>query len=161
MTAEEHFSQGLRAILDGVGEQLRRAGIEIELPDAAEEGDGRVRVMFVSPDLQGAVDEMGQSVRDQVVMVRVDEDTLQKLDAWVAIDAVKSRSEAAALFIREGLKVRQPELSKLQAALDDVEQAKERLRRQAREVLGGVEEGGEAAVEEAQEVHPGSSPGEA
>ncbi|MBX2804102.1 MAG: hypothetical protein KTR31_40945 [Myxococcales bacterium] len=141
MTAEEHFSQGLRAILEGVSEQLRRAGIEIEVPDMSGdgEGNGKVRVAFVSPDLREAVDEMGQSVRDQVVMVRVDEHTLAKLDAWVAIDAVKSRSEAAALFIREGLKVRQPELSKLEAALAEVEEAKERLRKQAREVLGGDE----------------------
>lgn len=137
MTAGEHFTQGLRAILEGVSEELRKAGIEIEVPEAGEEGSGRVRVAFVSPDLKDAVHEMGQAVRDQVVMVRVDEDTLAKLDAWVAIDAVKSRSEAAALFIREGLKVRQPELSKLQAALDEVEVAKERLRQQAREVLGG------------------------
>ena len=138
MTAEEHFTEGLRAILEGVSEQLRKAGIEIDLPDADEGEKGRVRVAFVSPDLKSAVSEMGKSVRDQVVMVRVDEATLAKLDAWVAIDAVKSRSEAAALFIREGLKVRQPELSKLEQALDEVEQAKERLRQQAREVLGGV-----------------------
>lgn len=139
MTAEEHFTQGLRAILEGVSDQLRKAGIQIDLPDAEAEEGGRVRVAFVSPDLKDAVHEMGRSVRDQVVMVRVDEDTLQKLDAWVAIDAVKSRSEAAALFIREGLKVRQPELSKLQEALDEVENAKERLRKQAREVLGGLD----------------------
>lgn len=136
MTAEEHFTQGLRAILEGVGEQLRKAGIEIDLPEEGRDGPGRVRVAFVSPDLKDAVDEMGQAVRDQVVMVRVDEGTLQKLDAWVAIGAVKSRSEAAALFIREGLKVRHPELAKLQEALDEVEVAKERLRQQAREVLG-------------------------
>ena len=137
--SEEHFTQGLRAILDGVRDQLKRAGIEIEMPDLASEEaeERRVRVVLVSPDLKDAVDEMGQSVRDQVVMVRVDEETLAKLDAWVAIDAVKSRSEAAALFIREGLKVRQPELSKLEQALAEVEAAKERLRKQAREVLGG------------------------
>ena len=69
-------------------------------------------------------------------MVRIDEETSQALDAWVETDAVKSRSEAAALFIHEGLKVRSQELDKLKDALGDLEKAKQRLRKQAREVLG-------------------------
>ena len=69
-------------------------------------------------------------------MKRVDEDTRRKLDAWVASGAVKSRSEAAALFIQEGLKVRATELERLGDAIQAVEQAKERLRRKARDVFG-------------------------
>lgn len=140
MTAEERFTQGVRAILEGVKEQLERAGITIELPPWSkdvDDTDRRVKVVVVSPDLKQAVEELGQQVRDQVVMVRVDSETLGKLDAWVATGAVKSRSEAAALFIREGLKVRDAELSRLEAALAEVEAAKERLRAQAREVFGG------------------------
>ena len=69
-------------------------------------------------------------------MVRVDEDTRRKLDDWVGSGAVKSRSEAAALFIREGLKVRASELDKLGEAIQGVEEAKERLRKKARDVFG-------------------------
>jgi len=50
-------------------------------------------------------------------MVRVDEDTSNALDAWVEAGAVKSRSAAAALFIREGLKVRDSELQDLKKGL--------------------------------------------
>ena len=64
-----------------------------------------VKVVCVSPDLKESVEEMGATQRDQVVMVRVDEGTREQLDAWVATGAVKSRSEAAALFIREGRSV--------------------------------------------------------
>jgi Arc/MetJ-type ribon-helix-helix transcriptional regulator len=69
-------------------------------------------------------------------MVRVDEATSQALDAWVATGAVKSRSEAAALFIREGLKVRADELARLRDSLRELDEAKERLHRRAMEVFG-------------------------
>jgi hypothetical protein len=139
MASEEQFTQGVQAILEGVRGQLKAAGIEIELPNrrSDKEEDRRMKVVFVSPDLRESVDEMSESVRDQVVMVRVDQPTLERLEAWVATGAVKSKSEAAALFIREGLKVRQPELDKLEQALAEVEAARERLRTQAREVFGG------------------------
>jgi hypothetical protein len=71
--------------------------------------------------------------------VRVDKETLRELDAWVETDAVKSRSEAAALFIREGLNVRSSELGELKDALDTVAKAKARLRDAARSVFGEPE----------------------
>ncbi len=49
---------------------------------------------------------------------------------------MKSRSAAAALFIREGLKVRDSELQELKDALTDVDRARERLREKAKDVLG-------------------------
>ena len=74
-------------------------------------------------------------------MVRVDSETAEKLDAWVETDAIKSRSQAAALFIREGLRVREKELAELEEALDDLNEAKSRLRERAREVLGPDNQG--------------------
>lgn len=96
----------------------------------------RLKVVCVAPGVKDTVEEMSRTPRDQVLMVRVDEATSRDLDAWVGTGAVKSRSEAAALFIREGLKVRQTELEKLREALSDVEAAKERLKERAREVFG-------------------------
>ena len=95
-----------------------------------------VKVVFVAPDLQESVDAMNREQRDQVIMVRVDEATLRQLDAWVKTEAVKSRSEAAAVFIREGLKVRASELEKLEDALADVDRARERLHERVKEVFG-------------------------
>jgi hypothetical protein len=139
VTAEERLDEGVRALFDGIQAQLERAGIAIEFPEVSGEGQRRMKVVVVAPDLKDAVDELSQQTRDQVVMVRVDQDTLRKLDAWMATGAVKSRSEAAALFIQEGLKVREAELSRLDAAIAEVDAAKERLRKQAREVFGGKE----------------------
>ena len=96
----------------------------------------RVKVVCVSPDLKESVEEMGRKQRDNVVMVRVDGETLESLDAWVATGAVKSRSEAAALFIREGLEVRSDELDQLRDALREVREAQEKLKNKAKEIFG-------------------------
>ena len=97
---------------------------------------GPIKVVCVAGNIRDSVDALGESARDRVLMVRVDEHTITALDAWVETGAVKSRSEAAALFIREGLKVRARELGDLNEALEDVDQARHRLREKAREVLG-------------------------
>ncbi len=103
-------------------------------------GRGGIKVVCVPPDLKSSAEQMKEQQRDQVVMVRVDEETRDKLDDWVRTGAVKSRSEAAALFIREGLAVRDDELERLRGALHEVEEAQERLHRKAREVFGGESE---------------------
>ena len=143
----------LPKILDTVRAQLAKAGIEFEsccapAPGSAKEGEessggaggtsarSKVKVVCVAPDLQQAVQEMCGCNRDQVVMVRVDQETNTKLDTWVETGAVKSRSEAAALFIREGLKVRESELERLRDVLQSYNEAKDRLRREARDAFG-------------------------
>lgn len=118
--------------------RMNEHGIDFDFPEGFNfcEGMPGVKVVCVAPDLKESVEEMGQTQRDHVVMVRVDAETLKDLDAWVATGAVKSRSEAAALFIREGLKVRSDELAHLRDALREVEEAQERLKARAKEIFG-------------------------
>ncbi len=135
-------------ILSQVQEKLRNAGIDLDcLCDGeggidlsalscCDEESGPLRVVCVNANVGDVLDEMGQSKRDQVLMVRVDEKTAEQLDDWVETGAVKSRSEAAALFIREGLHVRASELGNLEDAIQKVDQAKQELRERVREVLG-------------------------
>jgi hypothetical protein len=132
----------LDGVLEAVKSKLHAIGIDFErcctVGDAVGAAEGRrpaVKVVCVAPDLGESVREMGRKARDQVVMVRVDADTATTLDAWVETGAVRSRSEAAALFIQEGLKVRAAELDRLRDALAGVEEARERLRREARGVF--------------------------
>ena len=127
-------SEDWRSIWERVRTELAEAGVDIE--KLGDRIGGAVKVVFVTPDIKDSVDEMSKEQRDQALMVRVDADTLRQLDEWVKTEAVKSRSEAAALFIREGLKVRASELEKLQDALADVDLAKERLQEKVREVFG-------------------------
>ena len=127
-------SEDWRSIWERVRTELAEAGVDIE--KLGDRIGGAVKVVFVTPDIKDSVDEMSKAQRDQALMVRVDADTLRQLDEWVKTEAVKSRSEAAALFIREGLKVRASELEKLQDALAEVDRAKERLQEKVREVFG-------------------------
>ena len=136
----------LMAILEPLRKELAGLGIDFDTicrcaGDKSGSGKAKVKFVCVAPNLQESMAEMGESARDQVVMVRVDEETAKTLAAWVETGAVKSRSEAAALFIREGLKVRASELDTLNEALSDVRAARDRLRRQAREAFGMEEDG--------------------
>ncbi len=136
-------SLGLGNLMEAVKKKLDEIDIEAICGcDEDDPGSGKpkVKVVCVPPNLKESLAEMGGTARDHVVMVRVDEETATTLDAWVETGAAKSRSEAAALFIREGLKVRASELEKLNEALSDVRAARDRLRRQARDAFGLEEE---------------------
>ena len=139
------------SFFDEIKEKLQEFSIDIEDMCGPDFDKSKIKIVCVAPGLADSVREMGRSIRDQVVMVRIDEDSSKSLDAWVEAGAVKSRSEAAALFIREGLKVRGSELEKLQDALKDVEAAKQRLRNQAKNIFG-EEEDDESEAEENSET---------
>ncbi len=139
----EDFNINFGGVWKKIQSQLKSRGIDIDFDlgegfdfSSSEEEWPNIKVVCVAPDLKESVEEMGQTQRDQVVMVRVDEATLESLDAWVATSAVKSRSEAAALFIREGLKVRAAELEQLRDALREVQEAQDRLKERAKEIFG-------------------------
>lgn len=123
-----------------LGETIRKAlkdlGVEFEMICGVGDLDDGLKVVGIGVGVKESIEELGKSPRDQVIMVRVDGPTMATLDAWVESGAVKSRSEAAALFIKEGLMVRAAELQKLEAALRDVKEARDRLRQRAREVFG-------------------------
>ena len=124
-------------VLSMLGEQLKKQGIDLKKLSEDCLSGFPFKVVCVTSDLEDSLREMGEETRDQVVMVRIDDETTENLDDWVETGAVKSRSEGAALFIREGLKVRAEELARLKDALADVKAAKEKLREQAKDVLGG------------------------
>jgi Arc/MetJ-type ribon-helix-helix transcriptional regulator len=129
-----------RNILDRIQDQLEELGVRLDLNKELELPNN-VKFFGVGLGLKDSVKEMNESPRDQVVMVRVDGDTARTLDDWVESGALKSRSEAAALFIREGLKIHADELNELRSALDDLETARERVRRKAKEVFGDTNVG--------------------
>ncbi len=121
-------------VLDQIRRTLKNKGIDLETCCSENEPD--VKLICLESNLGRSLAEVGSTARDQVVMVRLDKETSKLLDDWTATGAVKSRSEAAALFIREGLRIRTRELEQLRGALDQVEEARKRLREQARTVLG-------------------------
>ncbi len=122
-------------VIDQISKTLAEHGIDFRIAMAGD-NLANCTVMCLTGDMKATVAEMGKASRDQVVMVRVDEETKRALDAWVETGAVKSISEAAALFIREGINVRSGELDELREALDEVGEARKRLEEKAREVIG-------------------------
>ena len=136
--SKEGRKGSINNLISSIIETIESLGVEIG--DEVEEGlrdlKGDWKVVTITPDLGESVREMGESPRDHTVMVRTDEKTSKQLDSWVEIGAVKSRSEAAALFIREGLQMRADELAELEEALQKVEAAKQNLRNKARTVFG-------------------------
>jgi Arc/MetJ-type ribon-helix-helix transcriptional regulator len=119
-----------------VQEKLKESGLELENFCCDDATGSRVKVVCIASDLRESFEEMGQFPRGQTVMIRTDEETSDTLDAWVETGYFKSRSEAAALFLREGLKLRASELKKLSDTLQQVKKAKERLHEKATEIFG-------------------------
>ena len=70
-----------------------------------------------------------RQTRDNVVMVRVDKDSLARMDELVEAEVVGSRSEAAAYLITEGINARQGLFNAISAKVDEIRKAKEELRK--------------------------------
>ena len=69
-----------------------------------------------------------RSARDSVVMVRVNKESLAKLDDLVEAGIANSRSEAAAFLIAEGTKSRRDLFEKIAEKVEEIRKAKEELR---------------------------------
>ena len=122
---------------DSIAEMIKAQGIDLEELCDMDALGAQCKVICLDPNLGESVQEMGLLPRDVTLMVRTDDKTSQALDAWRETGYFKSRSEAAALFLREGLKVRGSELEKLKDDLQEVEKAKTVLHAKARKILEG------------------------
>jgi len=123
-------------VLNLVREKLKEKGLDLENLCCDEGAGSGVKVICVAAGLEESFQEMEKFPRGQTVMIRTDEETSRTLDAWVETGHFKSRSEAASLFLREGLKLRASELEKLTDALEQVKKAKERLHEKAGALFG-------------------------
>ena len=67
--------------------------------------------------------------RSNVVMTRLNDEDLKKIDALVEVEAFKSRSEAAAFFIKEGVQARQDLFQKVTSTVEKIRELKEQARK--------------------------------
>lgn len=70
-----------------------------------------------------------KATRDNVVMLRVDSESLEKIDELVDSGLTNSRSAAAAFLVEEGIKARSDLFDKIAEEAEVIRQAKERIRR--------------------------------
>ena len=67
--------------------------------------------------------------RDGVVMVRVNQESLERIDELIEAGLVGSRSEAAAYLIAEGIKARQGLFDGISSKIEAIRKAREELQR--------------------------------
>ena len=79
----------------------------------------------------GKAIESALSARDHVVMVRVNDESLKKLDALVQSGIFKSRSESAAFLISEGVKAQEALFNRISERITEIE----RLRSELKEII--------------------------
>jgi len=72
---------------------------------------------------------MGLEGRDNVVMTRLNNEDLSRIDALVEVEVFKSRSEAAAFFIKEGIQTRKDLFEKVMPTVDKIRELKEEAKR--------------------------------
>ena len=77
--------------------------------------------------------------RDNVVMVRVDKESLARMDELVEAELAGSRSEAAARLITEGIKARQGLFDAISTKVEEIRRAKEDLKKLLEEEQQGAE----------------------
>jgi Arc/MetJ-type ribon-helix-helix transcriptional regulator len=72
----------------------------------------------------------GLGDRGNVVMTRLDDADLKQIDALVEVEAFKSRSEAAAFFIRQGMQARKDLFEKVMPTVEKIRELKEQAKRE-------------------------------
>ena len=76
----------------------------------------------------GKAIEQALSARDHVVMVRVNDEALRGLDALIQSGIFKSRSEAAAFLISEGIKAQAPLFDRIKERISEIERLRTELK---------------------------------
>ena len=110
------LSDNVDEIVDEVNKTVRVA--IVKGVDAAE---------TIGENIRDTIQGMRGS-RDNVVMVRVDKASLERLDDLVEAGIMSSRSEAAAFLIAEGIKARQPLFDRIGEKIQEIRRAKDELR---------------------------------
>jgi len=110
-----------------------------EKEEEGEEEDECAKIGVVCADMpdMSKLQEVAKSIRvvlkerGNVIMTRLNDDDLEKIDALVEVELFKSRSEAVAYFIHEGIKARRDLFDKVTPTVEKIRQ----LKKEARETL--------------------------
>ena len=118
-----------------------KANSEEKVTEPTPESKGQGTSKSNEPGIKNAwkqVENIGQAIGDalqgrgNVVMVRVNDEALGNLDMLVEADVVKSRSEAAAWLINEGVKTNQELFQKIGEVTHQISALREKLRETVR-----------------------------
>jgi hypothetical protein len=117
---DESRSRTRNAVIEGIEDVDRAAREALDV--------SKVVAANVGESIRETIKSV-RSNRDSVVMVRVNKESLRRLDQLVDCGLTNSRSEAAALLITEGIKARTDLYDKIAEQSEVIRNAREELKR--------------------------------
>jgi hypothetical protein len=118
-------------------EELPVEEVELEISDEPAEGqEAKPKGRDVLGMIKGALDT-ALAGRGNVIMVRVNDETLKAIDMLIEADVCKSRSEGAAFLINQGIKASSDLYERISGITDQITELKGKLREI---VAGGSQE---------------------
>lgn len=117
---------------------------EIDIDEEKEEKKVKCVVQMCCPEgedvariKEKVLMKLGEKLggRSNVVMTRLNDEDLKQIDALVEVEIFKSRSEAAAFFIKEGIQARKDLFQKVMPTVEKIRE----LRNQAKKSLSKIE----------------------
>jgi Arc/MetJ-type ribon-helix-helix transcriptional regulator len=109
--------------------QTRSQGAGSRAGETIDEITSTLRDLFSRvPDTFGKAVERAINVRDTTVLLRLSEESSDKLDTLVSAGIFKSRAEAAAFLIDEGIKAQSALFQRIQDKLTEIEKLRSELR---------------------------------
>jgi len=106
--------------------------------DKKEEDEECIKVCCPDEDLSELTKKVKEKIligigelegRSNVVMTRLNDEDLVKIDALVEVEVFKSRSEAAAFFIKEGIQSRKDLFQKVMPTVDRIRELKDQAKK--------------------------------
>jgi hypothetical protein len=121
----EHQNQGEERLTS----QTRNQGAAGRAGETIDEITSTLRDLFSRvPDTFGKAVERAINVRDTTVLLRLSEESSDKVDTLVSAGVFKSRAEAAAFLIDEGIKAQSALFQRIQDKLTEIEKLRDELR---------------------------------
>lgn len=109
-------------------ESRQKSGFDELASSVKEVAQKTGEVLNKATESIGKAIESALAARDHVVMVRVNEDSLKSLDALVQSGIFKSRSEAAAFLISEGVKAQAALFERISQRIAEIERLRSELK---------------------------------
>lgn len=129
--AAEEVAEKVEEVVEEKAEEAKGAAAGMKSTASKTINDAIRQVETITENIGKALTTALQD-RANVVMVRVNDDSLAYLDMLVEADITKSRSESAAFLINEGIKANEPLFDKIRNITDQIAALKSQLRETVR-----------------------------
>ena len=107
----------------------QRQGAGSRAGETIDEITSTLRDLFSRvPDTFSKAVERAINVRDTTVLIRLSDEASDKVDTLVSAGVFRSRAEAAAFLIDEGIKAQSPLFRRIQDKLGEIEKLRDELR---------------------------------